>query len=177
MHCLLLISLLLSSLLASAQEGSVCRSGPEPLVAYVGQRSWALYAGNSAQLDFVFEIDPRYHIQADSPADPNLIPTRLHLYGPSYLTVGKVLYPKPGLFTLEGSNAALLVFEGRFSVSVPVSVSGNVPDGNYRLQGELHYQACDDRRCLFPRILEFEVDFSISRDRKARIRHWAFPGE
>jgi hypothetical protein len=50
---------------------------------------------------------------------------------------------------LAGSGLRLLVYDGRFSIVVPITrrAPGTAP---IRVQGSLHFQGCDDRFCFPP---------------------------
>ena len=104
-----------------------------------------------------------YHVQANPVLDPALIPITLTIERPEGLEVGAPRYPAAKRFKLQGAEDELVVLDGRFSIQVPVRVSGRAAAGKAALKGKLRYQACDHERCLFPRTLPVEIPLRIER--------------
>ncbi len=102
-------------------------------------------------------IQRGYHVQANPPAFPNLIPITLSLDPAPGVEIGTPVYPAPKRLRLKGSGEILLVLDGRFSIRVPIKRSSAAP-APVQIRGTLRYQGCDDVRCLFPRSLPLRVD-------------------
>lgn len=107
-------------------------------------------------------VKPGYHVQANPPAYPNLIPTTLTLLPAPGVAVGKPVYPRPARKRLQGSGDDLLVYGGRFQILVPMGIysATALP---IRLEGMLRYQGCDDIRCLFPQTLPVAVTLKAAQ--------------
>ena len=88
-------------------------------------------------------IKKGYHIQANQVNDEFLIPTTLELDEQELITSGKQSYPAAKRFVLEGSNQVLMVYDGKFKISIPFDTNENIKMGKYTLEAKLHYQACD----------------------------------
>ncbi|GJM29382.1 MAG: hypothetical protein DHS20C17_20170 [Cyclobacteriaceae bacterium] len=111
---------------------------------------------NNQQLTIIFEIQEGYHIQSDDPKSDTVIPTRISFDVPPEIEPGAPGFPEAELMYLEGSEEPLQVFSGRIEIIVPISYKSPLPQ-DYQIPGRIYYQACDDKRCFYPRELEFEV--------------------
>jgi thiol:disulfide interchange protein DsbD len=112
--------------------------------------------GGSAILEVEVTVQPGWHVNADRPLDPYLIPTRASLDLPSGWTATKPNYPPPKLARLSFSEDSLAVFEGRFSITILISVASGAgrPDA---LHGLVEAQACNNQLCLAPAEVPFTV--------------------
>lgn len=99
------------------------------------------------------DVESGWHVNAHRPRQAYLIPTALDVEPPTGVRVGAVAYPEPVDRTLPFSDEPLLLYEGRFTLRVPIESAETA--GVFR--AVLHYQACDDTRCLAPRTLELEA--------------------
>ena len=100
-----------------------------------------------------------FHVQAARVTN-DLIPTTIHVKSLDGVTFLSPELPPSKKFSLEGTDDFLDVYDGRFEIRIPVRVS-DVSKGRYSLEGELRYQACDARRCFFPRTVPFAVELVI----------------
>jgi len=98
-------------------------------------------------------ITAGWHVNAHQPRDEFLIPTTLEVTAPAGLTVRAVEYPKPVERKLAFSEEPLLLYEGTIRMLAPLSGVGK---GHF--EARLRYQACDDTRCLPPKILRLALD-------------------
>jgi hypothetical protein len=97
-----------------------------------------------------FSVDPGLHINSHDPHSSFLIPTSLTFASTPGVTVGSVDYPPGKEFHLPvAPQEALNVYTGDFSLLAHVTARPGV----HKLQGTLHYQACDNRACNPPRSL------------------------
>ncbi|WP_186757213.1 protein-disulfide reductase DsbD domain-containing protein [Echinicola salinicaeni] len=113
---------------------------------------------NAEFIELVFQIDPDMHIQANKLTDPNLIPTKISIDWPAKLEVSPPQYPNQKIMRLKGSEKELQVFSGKFTVKYPIS---HRPAGVYTIRGKMHYQACNEYKCFFPRTLNFRFLLNI----------------
>jgi DsbC/DsbD-like thiol-disulfide interchange protein len=91
-------------------------------------------------------IESGWHVNAHEPRDEFLIPTTIDVTAPAGSTVGAIEYPKPVERRLAFSEDPLLLYEG--TIRIRAALSGA---GKGRFEARLHYQACDDTRCLPPK--------------------------
>ncbi len=100
-------------------------------------------------------VEDGFHVQANPAADKYLIPTTLTLEGRDGMTFGKASYPKGKKLRLKGAKKDILVFDGKFLIKIPVTLTSSVTKGDMELKGKLRYQACNDTNCLFPKTVPF----------------------
>lgn len=100
-----------------------------------------------------------YHILSNDTGN-DLIPTTVDLKDVQGVEVLPAEFPESRKFGLEGTDDFLDVYDGNFDIRIPIKVV-TLRAGNYLLQGELRYQACDAKTCFFPKGVPFTVDLII----------------
>jgi thiol:disulfide interchange protein DsbD len=93
-----------------------------------------------------------WHVNSHTPSEDYLIGTSVRLEEASGVQFGAPKYPGGEIKRFSFSNSPLSVYEGRFTIEVPVRWSGAQAPA---LTGSLEYQACDDTRCLPPATVAF----------------------
>ena len=136
-------------------------SAQNQLVEVSNLSSIQLEQGERDNITIPFRIKHRYHIQADTVNDDNLIRTELSIENRHGINPGRPAYPPCKQFKLKGTDDTLLVFDGDLNIEVPIEVSAFTKVGSYPLRGSLFYQACDSVRCLFPRKIDFQVTINV----------------
>jgi hypothetical protein len=97
-----------------------------------------------------------YHINANTVADPRLIPTQVELVDGEGLAL-ESSYPEPMTERFAFAEEAMEVFAGTFEITLHVSRIGPVrADAQPRLL--LHYQACTESACDLPRTVQLPVE-------------------
>ena len=114
-------------------------------------------AGESSVIKMKVEIKKGYHIQANKVNDDLLIPTTLKINEDKNITTGRQEFPPAKKFKLEGTDNFLDVYDGAFEIRIPFKTIKKIPKGKYMLNAKLHYQACDNRSCLFPKSIGFSI--------------------
>jgi len=105
-----------------------------------------------------FEIQSQYHIQSNSEASDDSIPTEItFLENPNYSIENQNFSLKHDE-TIRLNTDIHKVLSNKFEVTVTLKLKDNVSDFN--LDGALLYQACTDRLCLFPRTLNFQININ-----------------
>jgi DsbC/DsbD-like thiol-disulfide interchange protein len=132
------------------------------LARVIAPHQTALPAGESSFIIVDIVIRRGYHVQANPPAFPNLIPLTLTFEPAPGIEIGAPVYPPPRRLRLGGSGETLLVLDGRFSIRVPVKWE-TVASAPVQIRGTLHYQGCDDVRCLFPRSAPVTLWLDVAR--------------
>lgn len=100
-----------------------------------------------------------YHILSNDTGN-DLIPTTVDIKDVQGVEILPAEFPEGSKFRLEGTDDFLHVYDGDFEIRIPIKAV-TLEAGNYLLQGELRYQACDAKTCFFPRGVPFEVDLII----------------
>ena len=119
-------------------------------------------AGATLEAVFPFTVAAGFHVQANPASDEFLIPAALTLDAGCGVKIGAAKYPAPTPYRLEGTDKDLATFAGTFEVRVPLTAIRSAPPGRCVLKGRLHYQACDEKTCLFPSTLELEIPVTIA---------------
>lgn len=150
-------ALLLLGGLGAAQEPGT--KVPSVTMAPVGKVQ--LKPGGSASVPLDFRVGSEFHINSNKPHSELLIPTVLRLNGKSAVAVAKLKYPV-GL-DVEfpfAPGEKLSVYSGDFTITATLKATAGAASGNYPVQGELHFQACDRSACYPPRSIP--VKFSVT---------------
>jgi thiol:disulfide interchange protein len=113
-----------------------------------------VHAGSTVRLALQVKIADGFHIQANHPKDPSLIPAKLTLDVPEGVTFQDVTFPPPSDFRIPGFDETQVVFEGTILVGVRLAVAPNHAAGPIPIAGHFEYQACDDKQCFRPSTVE-----------------------
>ena len=130
---------------------------PAPVVQVVPPETLSVAPGVASEAEIRITVAKGYHVQANPAANQFLIPLTLTFDSGDDFEVGDIRYPPGELYRLQGADEDLLVYGGTFAVSVSVRVSAAVREGAVAAHGRLRYQACDDRLCLAPATLIFDL--------------------
>lgn len=124
-------------------------------VQMVSSPQVALAAGHPGSQPVRFLIQTGYHINSHTPLSPYLIPTTLTLDAPAGLRIARIDYPQGVEYHFSFSpKEALSVYTNEFTVLIAM----NARPGQYKLHGQLRYQACDNRACNPPKTLPVTLD-------------------
>lgn len=110
--------------------------------------------GGATELALTITVEKGWHLNANDPDRPYLIPTTLEIDAPIGVTIRSIRYPEPVIRALAfAPGAALRLYEGTFTIAVRVA---GAPPG--RFEASLGYQACNEETCLPPRTLAVPFD-------------------
>jgi thiol:disulfide interchange protein DsbD len=116
--------------------------------------------GESIEVTVLMDITPGWHVQAARPSFEYLVPTKLVLTPEEGIQVSPVTYPTPR--KVRFITDIVEVFDGqtplRFTMTLPRSVS----NGAHILKGKLTVQACDDKSCLAPGVINVPIPFEVT---------------
>jgi hypothetical protein len=117
--------------------------------------------GKSNMMLISVEVKEGYHVQANRVNDDSLIPTTLELNDDEGIVVSRKKFPAGKKFRLEGTDTFLKVYDGKFPIKLFLEPGAKARSGRYTLAAKLQYQACDSRRCFFPRVIDFPIPVEI----------------
>jgi len=120
-----------------------------------------VHAGKSSVIKMEIEIKEGYHIQANKVKDGLLIPTTVKIDEDKNITTGRQKFPSAKKIKLEGTDDFLDVYDGVFEITIPIKTVAKTPKGEHILDAKFHYQACDNRTCLFPKSIGFSISIKI----------------
>ena len=120
-------------------------------------------AGKATVAEVQVIVRPGFHVQANPVRNRFLKPVVLEMPSTKVVAAGAAVYPPSKTMRLEGSDEDLVIYDGAFSIRVPLAIAQDAPQGPVKLSGTLRYQACDDRHCLFPTTIPVELEISVLR--------------
>lgn len=144
---------------AAAQAGSTPTPSPEQLI-HIAVAPVSVAAGGRAIAHVKITIMRGWHVNANPPALDYNIPTTVSLDDAHGLHSGRARYPagKQEKFAFE--DTPLLVYDGTFEVSVPLTAADTARSGS--LRGKVEFQACNNEVCLPPVSVAFEVPVTVT---------------
>jgi thioredoxin:protein disulfide reductase len=160
----LLRRIALAALLLSCGVAAAADEPPIPAEIVRLKVESASYRASERALDVVVraEIAPGWHVNAHRPKSGSLIPTTLTVDPAPGFTVGEIGYPEPETLALAFAGGERLeVYSGRVPFRVPLAVNTELSAEGARFRAKLHFQACDDTRCLRP--ADTEREFFVRR--------------
>lgn len=117
--------------------------------------------GKNGVIQVNVTVKKGYHIQANKVQDEFIIPTTLEITASDIIATDNQLFPAAKKFRLEGTKDHLLVYDGNFKIKVPFRTKEKLEKGEYKLGATLHYQACDNKTCFFPKGIDFTISLHV----------------
>jgi hypothetical protein len=133
---------------------------PTNVLTYAAPQVVAVKAGGTAEAALSLKLDPAYHVNSNTPADPYLIPLRL-TWNTGPLETVEVVFPPPRTEKFGFSQTPLSVFTGDFNITTRFKAASAAAIGPSVLTSKLRYQACNDRTCLTPKTIEVTIPIEI----------------
>jgi hypothetical protein len=156
-----LASLLLTAVLA----GLTFAQGPGdkiPSVTMAPVGKVQVRAGATANVEIDFRVGSDFHINSNKPRSELLIPTVLKLSAVEPVSVAGIKYPAGQDVSFAfAPNEKLSVYSGDFSITAVVKAPAKVASGDYPVNGELRFQACDRSACYPPRSIPVKFEVSV----------------
>ena len=112
--------------------------------------------GEEVALAIVLKIKKGFHINADQRQlklfdDLKLFPTKIQVVDASEgVTIESARFPQAKPIKVDYSGQALMSFEDRTIIYLPMKLDQQLQPGSIELQIKVQYQACSDRYCLLP---------------------------
>ena len=160
--------LLLSSVLfGCAKAPTVSNNDKEPPsinsvdVVKAQPHEATLAPGESGEMLVLIQITTGYHVNANPPSQPYLKPTELELKPSDGISVEFITYPDPLLRTFAFSDTPLKVYEGDTQLKVRLKADKKVAPGKHDLTAKLRVQACDEKVCYAPGVLDVVLPVNI----------------
>lgn len=132
--------------------GAACSRGKRergPVVRVEPVAAGALRVGDTTSTTLWITVAEDHHVQANPAAQDNLRPLKVSFADSDRLAVTPS-YPPPHNFKLEGAGWDLLVYDGKFAVTLSLAVPAGAAPGPIELDGTVAYQACKQNACLPP---------------------------
>lgn len=124
-------------------------------VAFLFPEQVTVPAGKPSEIALHFRVVSGMHINSHTPKDDFLIPTTFSIPEGSGVKLQSTNYPAGIVMALPvDPTTKLSVYTGEFVIRVRVVATA----GNHLVQGQLHYQACDNNECLPPKTITVPID-------------------
>ena len=117
--------------------------------------------GESGDIVVPITITHGYHVNANPPTFPYLKPTELELPQTDGLSVEFISYPDPLKRKFAFAEQELAVYEGDAIVKARVKVDKSAQSGKRNLSAKLRVQACDEKVCYAPGVLDVTLPVNI----------------
>ena len=135
-----------------AQNRSITKSDP---VQYLFPEQVTIPAGKPSAVALHFRIAQGLHINSHTPTEDYLIPTNLSLPPGAAVRLERANYPAGSIITLPiDPKTKLSVYTGDFIIQASLVST----PGNHLVEGNLHYQACNESQCLPPKTIKVAID-------------------
>lgn len=122
----------------------------------------SLAKGGSGEATVRLNIDDGYHVNANPPTLPYLIPTQLELTSLTGIAVDSINYPNGVTKKFSFSpDQALAVYEGQTDLKLHLTAAKTAEPGEHNLSVKLRVQACDDQVCYAPGTLDFTLPVTV----------------
>lgn len=130
----------------------------KPLTATLSLPKKGFRLEEQLELSLKLEIAPLWEIRAMD-AQPENVATRLELELPGGVqTVGNWTVPET---TISLSPDSHPVFSGESIFRQKIQITDQTSRGEYQIKCLVHYQACDEKRCLKPTQIELTIPVII----------------
>jgi hypothetical protein len=154
-------------------DGTAQKSDSESkqVTASMSASQWIVRAGQRITLILELEVKPNVHVYAAGAQ--GYLPIEWKMKESNMGTFDAPVYPKPETLFLSAINEKVPVHENRvrltreFTILPPDKVK-MTDSGQFSIEGTLHYQACDDKMCYFPRELpvKWTLRFDASEEKR-----------
>ncbi len=125
----------------------------------------AVPAGDTVRAAIVLDIEEGWHANAHEPTLDYLIGTALTTNAPEGVTVDRVEYPEPEMFSFAfAGNQKLAVYSGRTPIFLTMKVAPDLRSGRRVLKGSLRIQICNDSVCLPPSTLPVVLPIEVTAE-------------
>jgi thiol:disulfide interchange protein DsbD len=134
-------------------------TGPSVSNVVTLKAAWSVdhaHPGETVALAIVVDIKDGLHINADASQvkpfeDFNPYPTKVQVVAATGgVTIETARFPQAKPIKVSYSSGALMSFEGRTIIYLPMKLDEQIKPGSIGLEIRVEYQACSDRYCLFP---------------------------
>lgn len=121
----------------------------------------SLAKGASGDAIVRLNIENGFHVNANPPTFPYLIPTQLEITTADVVTVDFITYPDPLTKKFSFAEKPLAVYEGATDLKVRLKAAKSAPAGTHNLSAKLRVQACDDQICYAPGSIDLNLPVKI----------------
>jgi DsbC/DsbD-like thiol-disulfide interchange protein len=121
----------------------------------------AVHPGEAVKIAVVLKIEKGWHINSDNPGDEFMFPSSIAFEEATEFSIQAVVFPKPKEAKFEYSDFELRVYEDEAVIGALIQIAGDLKPGSFKLSGAFKYQACDNKSCIMPQDLPFEIPVEV----------------
>jgi DsbC/DsbD-like thiol-disulfide interchange protein len=165
---ILLVGLCLLSACAHTQQPApppMTENEPPPIksvdVVKAMPQETTLAQGDSGVALVQLQIKDGYHVNANPPSQSYLKPTEIELKPAEGISVEFITYPDPLVKTFAFSETPLKVYEKETELKVHLKADKRASPGKHNLSAQLRVQACDDKVCYAPGVMDLSVPVNV----------------
>lgn len=150
---------------ARAQVAELGFLSPRVVKAAINATPGKLPVPGKGILNLTCTVMPGYHLQSHHPLDKFLVPAEVTLSPVHGFHFGKVTFPKAKIIAASAqitSFGKLSVYEGKFVIHIPFTVSAKARNGRQVINAAFTFQACNAQSCLPPQTLKLSTAVTIS---------------
>jgi len=118
-------------------------------------------AGKSADAIVKINIEPRFHVNANSPSYNYLKATELEIPRSDGVGVAFIVYPNAISRKLAFAEKPLAIYEGEITIKAKLSADKTMKPAQKDLAAKLNVQACDDQVCYAPGTIDLVIPVNI----------------
>ncbi len=130
----------------------VVKAEPEPV---------EIAPGGSSEARIKLTIQNGYHVNANPPTYPYLIPTAFEMAPQDGLSIGQISYPAPINIKLAFAEKPLAVYEGQTTIKAALKADESVQPGERTIPAKLRIQACDNQVCFPPGSIDLTIPVTV----------------
>ena len=115
--------------------------------------------------DLLIELDIKegWHINSNQPLEEFLIPTEITFDSQEEISFGRVQYGEPELKKFPFSEMNLSIYEGIVYAKSTITISPEFADSILIINGQIHYQACNDESCKAPDMISLTATIQVAK--------------
>ena len=147
-HIVIAVLLLSAAQAQTGTKAPLDADRPAEATAVVEPSSVA--PGDAATLQIALNVLEGGHANSNTPADPNLVPTKFTAKAAAGIVWGNPRYPEPQTVREWYAPDPLSVYLNGSVISVPFTVEKTAHEGAIDLAGVILTQICDHDRCYPP---------------------------
>ena len=117
--------------------------------------------GESGDVVVPIKITHGYHVNANPPTFSYLKATELEVPRTDGISVEFIIYPDPLKKKFSFAEQELAVYEGETIVRARLKADKSAQTGKRNLSAKLRVQACDDKVCYAPDVLDVTLPVNI----------------
>ncbi len=148
-------ALLVAGLLLQGTAGAALPAPAPATLLRVEARVAPATAGATLKVDA--SLSAGWHVNSHVPSEDYLIATSVRVDPTGGVRAGGARYPEGRMKKFSFADKPLSVYEGSFTVEVPLTFEGAAPP---EVTGAVEFQACNDTQCLAPASVPFHASAS-----------------